>query len=66
MCTKKEWIIFFAGAEAFHALSHLLFYFSAQTFSFYSILITQQFNLWATLINGGITIWLLWWARCIK
>lgn len=66
MRTQKEWIIFFAGAEAFHTLSHALLYFSGQTFSFYSILVTQQLNLWGTLINGFITVWLLWWAARIK
>lgn len=64
MCfTKKEWIVFFAGAEAFHTLSHLLLYISAVPFYFYGIIVTPQLNLWAFVINAIITLWLIWWAN---
>ena len=63
MTTLKAWIIFFAGAEAFHTLSHIVFYFSGiLPIAFYSIVVTQQLNLWAIIINAVITGLLLWWA----
>lgn len=63
LTTLKEWVIFFAGAEAFHTFSHIIFYFSgALPVTFYTIVVTQQLNLWAIIINAVITILLLWWA----
>jgi hypothetical protein len=65
--TKKQWVIFFAGAEAFHTLSHIMLYFSDMLpFAFYSIQVTQQLNLWAVFINGIATILLLNWAKKLK
>ena len=64
--TKKEWIIFFAGAEAMHTVSHALLYFSGGLpMTFYSWVITAQLNAWAVIINAFITIGLLWWAQAI-
>lgn len=59
----RDVVIFFAGAEAFHTLSHLLL---AYVFKFpldlNFIVLTATMNLWAIVFNGLITLALLWWA----
>ena len=63
MYTKREWIIFFAGVQTFHTLSHLLISLNGiLPINFFGITITQTFNTWAIIINAVITLWLLWWA----
>lgn len=62
--TKREWLLFFAGAEALHTISHLMLHFSnSLPINFYSLVITHQINLWAILCNATATILLLWWAQ---
>lgn len=62
--SHKEWFIFFAGAEAFHTLSHIMLYFSnVLPITFYSIEVTQNLNVWAIILNAFFTYILLKWAR---
>ena len=64
MWSTKEIVIFLAGAEAFHTLSH---YFLAQFIPFpmqiWSFRFTKQYNTYAIIINAIITIALLWWSQ---
>ncbi len=63
MFTTKELVIFFAGAEAFHTISHILIgYLHILPIKLFSITWTQQLNFWAIIINAVITALLLWWA----
>lgn len=65
--TKKEWIIFFAGAQTLHTVSHILLAYSGTLpIQFFSYIITEKFNGWAIVINALITGWLLWWASKTK
>ena len=62
--TKREWLIFFAGAEALHTTSHIMLHFSnSLPMNFYTFTITHQINLWAIIFNAAATVVLLWWAR---
>jgi len=64
MWTKKETILFFAGAEAFHTLSHVMLAGShILPFTIYGITVTQTLNAVAIAINGLITGILLVWAH---
>ena len=64
MYTKREWIIFFVGAESFHTLSHVLIALNGVLpIKFFNITITQTFNKWAIIINAVILLWLLLWAQ---
>ena len=63
MVTTRDIVIFFAGAEAFHTISHILIgYLHILPIKLFSITWTQQLNFWAILINAAITVVLLWWA----
>ena len=63
MFTKREWIIFTAGAEAFHTLSHIILALNGLPIKFYNMTITSTFNLWAIIINAVITLGLFAWAK---
>jgi hypothetical protein len=65
MWTKKELIIFFAGAETFHTLSHILLYWSVP-FTFWGITISPALNMWAIIINAAVTIWLFMWLKQLQ
>lgn len=61
--SKRDIFIFFAGAEAFHTLTHVIISVSGTLpLQFFYITWTQQLNLLAIIINGAITIGLLIWA----
>ncbi|MFA6066487.1 MAG: hypothetical protein WC707_04895 [Candidatus Babeliaceae bacterium] len=68
MFSKKNIIMFFAGAEAFHTLAHIVVSRAGMLpIKFFSILWTQNMNLtWGILFNGVITIGLLYWASQLK
>jgi len=69
MCSKRDVIVFFAGAEFFHTLSHLLmpYYFNFPLhLKHFESAITKDFNTFAIICNGIITVLLLWWASSIK
>ena len=67
MWTKREVIIFFAGVEAFHTLSHLSLSVSGVLpMRFFGFTVTTRLNAWAIVVNALITVALLWWARRLK
>lgn len=67
MWSKKEWVIFFAGVEAFHTISHIAMQFlGVLPIQFFSITWTQQLNSWAIVINGLITVGLILWSSKLK
>lgn len=63
MCTLRDVVIFFAGFEFFHTLSHIfmpmMITLPLQT---KIVLLTPNLNIWAIIINAVITIALIWWA----
>ncbi len=63
MFTFRDVVVFFAGFEFFHTLSHLLMgYFVELPLHTKFMVLTPSWNTWAIIINGIITILLLWWA----
>lgn len=63
----RDVVIFFAGAEAFHTLSHLLIpYFFTLPLVVGSITLTSSLNNWAALINGIVTLALILIAAKMK
>ncbi len=61
--TKREMILFLAGAEAFHTLSHVMLAAPGiLPFRYGKLTITSQLNLAAILFNAGATAGLLFWA----
>lgn len=67
MFSLRDFVIFLAGAEFFHTLSHfLLFYFLKLPMDMKVVVLTPSLNIWAIVINGIITILLLWWAHKLK
>ncbi len=66
MLSKREWIAFAAGAEAFHTLSHIILAFSTLPITIMSITVTQQLNTFAIIVNAVITVALFWWLSKTK
>jgi len=67
MWTKREVIIFLAGVEAFHTLSHLTLSVSGQLpMRVFGFTLTAGRNAWAIVVNAAITAALLWWAGRLK
>lgn len=67
MLNLRDIVIFFAGAEFFHTLSHIILpYFIILPLDMKFMIFTTSLNKWAIIINAFITIALLWWARRIK
>lgn len=65
--SKRDWILFAAGAEAFHALSHITIYFAGiLPMKFLFIEWTPQLNLVGIVVNGLIALGLLWWADQLR
>jgi hypothetical protein len=63
MCKLRDLIIFLAGAQFFHTISHILLPFLITLpLDMRVITITSTVNLWIIIINALITILLLWWA----
>lgn len=63
MWSKKDWVIFFAGIEVFHTLSHIALALSgALPVEFFFVMWTEQLNRWGIIINAAIALGLLWWA----
>lgn len=66
-CSKKNVLIFLAGAEAFHTLTHIYLYMSGMLpLQFSWVTLTSQLNVWMIVVNALITFGLLWWARCLS
>lgn len=67
MWSKKDFIIFFAGVEAFHTISHIIVAATGVLpLQFTFITWTQQLNIIAIIVNAIITGGLLWWASRLK
>lgn len=59
----RDVIVFIAGAEFFHTLSHIILpYFIPLPIHTTIIEVTTTVNYTAIIINGIITLLLLWWA----
>ncbi|KTC66654.1 hypothetical protein Lade_1312 [Legionella adelaidensis] len=67
MCTLRDVVIFFAGAEFFHTLSHIILpYFVSMPLDIGVMVLTPSLNLWIIGINALITVALLGWAYKLK
>lgn len=63
MFSLRNILIFFAGFEFFHTISHIAMPFLVSfPLDLKFMLLTSTMNNWAIVINGIITIALLWWA----
>jgi hypothetical protein len=59
----KNILIFLAGAEFFHTFVHvMLAYVNRFPIDMKLTVLTSSLNIWGIIINGLITIGLLWWA----
>lgn len=60
----RDVVIFLAGAEFFHTLVHILLPYTMQfpIVTHFST-VSLGMNRWAIVVNGLITILLLWWAK---
>lgn len=64
MIKLRDVIVFLAGAEFFHTLSHIILpFFITLPIHTTIIEITNTVNYVAILINAIITLLLLWWAK---
>jgi hypothetical protein len=67
MCSLRDVVIFFAGAEFFHTISHIILpYFVTLPLDMKFMVFTPSWNVFAIVLNAVITIALLWWACRIK
>lgn len=67
MLRLRDVVIFFAGAEFFHTLSHIILpYFINLPVDMKFMLLTPTINTLAIIINAVITVALLWWAHRLK
>lgn len=67
MCSLRDVVVFFAGAEFFHTLSHIILpYLVKLPIDVAGVDFTPAYNYWAIGINGVITLLLLFWASRLK
>lgn len=67
MLKLRDVLIFLAGAEFFHTLSHIILpYFVTLPIDIKFMMFTPALNVWAIILNALITIGLLWWASRLK
>lgn len=67
MVKLRDVVIFFAGAEFFHTISHIILpYFIRLPIDMKFMVLTSTINVWAVIINVIITIILLWWAYRLR
>lgn len=67
MLKLRDVVIFIAGAEFFHTLSHIILpYFIKMPLDIKFLMFTHTLNVWAIIINAIFTIILLWWASRLK
>lgn len=67
MLKLREVVIFVAGAEFFHTLSHVILpYFVSLPINMKFMILTPTINVWAIIINTVITVALLWWASRLR
>lgn len=61
MWTKREILIFLAGAATLHTLSHVMLQFAAVLpLNFWGIIVTYSLNTYALIISALVTAALLW------
>ena len=66
MWSTRDIIIFCAGAQAFHTLTHVLMVrLCTLPIQLGPIAFTPQLNMYAIVINAVITVLLLWWANSL-
>jgi hypothetical protein len=66
MWSTKDFIIFFAGAQAFHTFGHIMISIFCTLPMQCFITMTSQLNMWLMIINALVTLILLWWASQLK
>lgn len=67
MFSKRDAVIFLAGAAALHTVSHAMLYHAGiLPLKFYTVVLTEQLNLYAIVGGSLLTIALLWWASRLK
>lgn len=67
MCSKRDMVIFAAGALALHTISHLTLQFShILPLKMFGFTLTSDLNMYAIGGSAVITIALLWWASKLK
>lgn len=67
MITKRDAIVFLAGAAALHTISHLaLAYSDMLPMRFFSFIWTKEANTVTVVISAAVTIALILWARSLK
>lgn len=63
----RDFIVFLAGAQAFHTFSHIvLAYMVKLPMETNWVLVTPALNIGAIIVNGLITLGLLFWASRLK
>lgn len=64
MCKFRDVVVFAAGAEFFHTLSHIfLAYIVLLPMDLKFMVLTPHMNYWAIIGNAVVTVLLLFWAR---
>lgn len=67
MFKLRDVIIFLAGAEFFHTLSHIILpYFITLPLNMGIMTLTSTMNISIIIINAIVTIALLWWASRLR
>jgi len=67
MFSWRDLIVFLAGAEFFHTIAHIILpHIVIFPLHFKHIIFTKDLNALAIVVNGVITLLLLWWAYNIK
>lgn len=67
MFSFRDFIIFLAGAEFFHTISHIILPFLITLpMEFTFIVLTKNLNMFVIAINAIITLLLLWWSYKLK
>lgn len=67
MFSLRDLIVFLAGAQFFHTISHMLIpYFFKLPLKYKLGFLTKKLNLFAIIANAIITLLLLWWAFSLK
>ena len=64
--TKEHVLLFLAGAEAFHSLTHAFLWVSNQTILVPWLVVSPTWSLGSFIVNGLIAIGLLYWALRYK
>ncbi|MFV0339867.1 MAG: hypothetical protein ACK5MA_04435 [Parachlamydiaceae bacterium] len=67
MPSIRDIVVFFAGFQTFHTLSHLLIAFTINLpLQTKYMTLTSTMNTWAIFVNGIITLVLFWLAKILR